>query len=473
MDKMNSKNDLITLPIGKILIVRKNGKKEFLKVNEDNTVRELNKEETEYINNIFYAPKESIIYSQTAMEIASTNENFNGDNAAFLPTMKLIEEFIPEEAREKLYKNLKTLKIEWAEPGKLPLGDTFTKGYYDCKENKIKMSPEYLAYLKGLEEKGELEDYKSTFSRDVIHEMLHMASSSHNLEDETMNIGFDKFYDDGKPISSNRGITEGLTEVYADKLVKQLTGKPAQEAVKTGYSKEKLIAKQLQMLCPDELRSDYFKGNGCEALKNKMQEYYNGDEFDADEAEQLFEKIEDGYNLSKCENEEGFKSTIPLRVQNSLLNALENKMEKDIQNGTIKSREEVDEYLEIYGKNILTPENLGLGDNDKDKFPGLEDMIPSRFEGIKDKYKERVSERNITTPQIENNIQSEVKTPPILDKIETSAPEVSTNTQSNITLNQIEKATQNVPMSNVSQENAVTAPVLEPPAPAVDVPAIE
>lgn len=45
MERLNIRNDLIVLPIGKILIVRKNERKEFFKLKEDNTVVDLNEKE--------------------------------------------------------------------------------------------------------------------------------------------------------------------------------------------------------------------------------------------------------------------------------------------------------------------------------------------------------------------------------------------------------------------------------------------
>lgn len=178
---MNTKNDLIVLPIGKILIIRKKGIKQFLKVNEDNTVIELNEEEREYINNIFHAPKSKIIYFETALDVARKNENLKGHYNVILPIVEEIDEIIPEDSKEIFYKNLKTLKYD------ITLGENresssgnIIGGSYEFETNKITMPQEYIEYLQASEKQKLLDNAEEKYIRAVVHEMLHMASSEYD-----------------------------------------------------------------------------------------------------------------------------------------------------------------------------------------------------------------------------------------------------------------------------------------------------
>lgn len=454
MDKINTKNDLIVLPIGKILIIRKNGRKEFFKVNEDNTVIDLNEEERKYIDNIFNQPRGPMVYSESVIDITRENQGFEGEFDIWLPIVEAIDEHIPEGAKEKFHRNLRTLKNEVR-----PLGNAGNRGGYNIPENRLVMGQEYFNYLIDRAQKGEISDIKLETNSALIHELLHGASSENDNGIYRCGLGVSS--EDGKITSFNTGLNEGVTEMLTEDITRGMYGKVAEEQQRSGYLKEKLIAKQLRHFCPDEIKEEYFNGRGTKKLKESMKEYYKDFDNPEEEVDLLFDRIEDGFNLKDYENGENFQSTIPLQTQNRLLTALESKMEQDVQNGTLKSVEDVEEYLSIYGKNLLTPENLHLQEGEQSKFPGLE-MVTDRFEGIKEKYKQRV---------IDDKQQKATTEVPIVEHTENQAQQQNTVVENNITPQQIEQATENVVISSVSNEMAIADKVIE--APAIETPTIE
>lgn len=170
--------------------------------------------------------------------------------------------------------------------------------------------------------------------------------------------------------------------------MKKLYGKETDVLEDSGYIKEALIAKQLQMLCPDEFIQQYFVGEGTNKIKARLEQYYTDDSAWKEEIDHLFDRIEDGFLLRKNEREENFKSGIHSSIQHTLLSALDSKLEQDMENGKFNSEEEIEEYMQTYSKNILTAENLNLDEICQKKFPGLQN-ISKRFENMKVKYKQR------------------------------------------------------------------------------------
>lgn len=187
---MNNNNDLITLPIGKILIIRKNGTKEFFKVKEDNTITELNEFERKYIDNIFNQPRDLFInYEMSAIEIARNNESLKGDYQFMLPIIEAMDKVIPEKSKELFYKNLSTLQIEITnreEKGSVP--GNISAGRYSPIENKIEIHQEYLQYLQGLQEQNLIKSANEKVLGTITHEMFHMASSEYDKESGIVRI---------------------------------------------------------------------------------------------------------------------------------------------------------------------------------------------------------------------------------------------------------------------------------------------
>ena len=281
--------------------------------------------------------------------------------------------------------------------------------------------------------------------------------------------------EDGTPISSNRGLTEGITENLTGTVMEKLYGKRFDVLEDSGYRKEALIAKQLQMLCPDEFMEQYFVGEGSDKIKAKLEQYYIGDSTWGEEIESLFDRIEDGFLLRQSEREEDFKSGIPSSVQHTLLSALDRKLEQDIESGKINNREDVEEYMEIYGKNILTAENLNLNENRQKKFPGLQN-VSDRFESIKDKYKQRIILKERQQVGIEGYIEEINEENLERDGKVNSQKEQVILTGKNITTSEIEQATEDVSISNINNETKIADKIIESPTietPIKDAPVIE
>ena len=157
--------------------------KQFFKINEDNTARGLNKEERKYINNIFYAPKGAIIYFETALDIARSNENLKGHYDVILPIVEAVDGIIPEGSKEIFYKNLKTFKFHTTLGEKQEsFSGNIMGGSYEFETNKITMPQEYIKYLQALEEQNLLDNAEEKYMRALAHEILHMASSEYDNE---------------------------------------------------------------------------------------------------------------------------------------------------------------------------------------------------------------------------------------------------------------------------------------------------
>ena len=113
MNELNEKTKFVVLPIGKIIIIHKNGVKEYYQVGKNNAYEYLTMEELDYINSIFYAPKSPIVYKEKAWDFASRNETFQIEGNEFWKIIiENIEAIIPENARGNFCRNLETLQFE-------------------------------------------------------------------------------------------------------------------------------------------------------------------------------------------------------------------------------------------------------------------------------------------------------------------------------------------------------------------------
>jgi len=471
MEDISDNNDLITLPIGKILIIRKKGKREFLKVNEDNTVRDLNNEEKKYIDDIFNAPTE-ININYEAVDIAKNNHNLRGQYHIILPIIQEIESIIPKEASNNFYKNLSTLKIEIkkGEETQSTVGSSIRTCSYNPLENKIKISQEYIEYISELVEENIIQSAEPHIIQAWAHELLHMASTVYDKESGIIRSGFDEYKDDGTAISANRGLTEGATEDLSRIICERIFGTEVREEIFSinGYKKEMLIAQQLKMLCQNEFIEQYFGANGIQKIKTRIISYYTdnigyeSEDITEETVDKMFKRIEDGFLLRPYERKEGFSSEIPARVQWALLCVLDNKVEYDIQNGVLESAEEVEEYFRIYKEKMITPDNLPL--EESNKFPGLERGY-EQLENIKNKYQQRFilteRQKQETKKYLEeiesektNQVQAaskhkEGREVPSIEQTENQSQEQNAVV---ITSQQIDEATQGVRMSEIDEE---------------------
>ena len=225
------------------------------------------------------------------------------------------------------------------------------------------------------------------------------------------------------------------------------------------------------MLGTEKLREQYFKGNGIQEIKDSLKDYYKFDEEWENQVEILFERIEEGYLLRKVEDEECFKSTIPASVQFYLLSALESKIGKDIENGILKSVDDVEEYMGIYAKNLLTPENLELDENEQKKFPRLQEVY-ERFEIIKNTNKEKIilrekweEEKKKYLEEIEREKEENAQETLKDEKLNNTENKLQGNeiAENNITLEQIEKATEDISISSINNEEISVEKVIGVP----------
>ena len=367
-------SDIITLSIGRIVIIRHGNQKQFFKLNDDNTMNPLSKEEMEVIHQIFYPPKSPIKCVEVAWEIAKNNPTFSINQEGWRTVISNIESVIPEDARNNFYRNLQSVQIEVTneEETRKDTG-TMRAGYYNPVENKLCFSEEALQLLKSMPLHDGSDGSVRALSI-VVHELLHMASSHYDKDTGIVRSGMDILNTDGTSISANSALTEGITENLAALVVEKIIGKPMQQDVFeiSGYQKQMLVAGQMQLLCNDDVLSDYFKAEGTTKTREKIKEYIANNELSEEIVEEetnyLFSRIEDSYLLQQFEHEDNFSSSMPHLIQNTMLTALSGKLDEYIQKGIISTPEHLNDFCDIFQKKMLISEN-GV---DSKKYPRVD-----------------------------------------------------------------------------------------------------
>ena len=182
MEYVNATNDVITLPIGKILIIRKKHEKQFLKINQDNTVSELNEEESKYIHDIFNPRKEAVIQSEIIDKGFQKNEHLKQQEAFFKPIIEAIEDVIPQNARENFYRNIETLETKLVSNDSTMQEGHLLGGTYDIRKNEVQEPATFVNYLQELQGNGAIDNAQIEYLKQVIHELIHMSSSEYDKE---------------------------------------------------------------------------------------------------------------------------------------------------------------------------------------------------------------------------------------------------------------------------------------------------
>ena len=182
--------------------------------------------------------------SQMLIELMHSNPSLNSNFEYYYNFLSYIEAIIPEEFKSNFYNNLKTLQIE-LNLNIEPKTDDEKKFYticggYNTKDNKIVMSPESINQLKKISEVTNDPNtfFWKHFNKDLLHELFHMASSHYDKETGTSLSGFDK-YPANNIYDSNRGLTEGMTEVLS------CCGIPGTIEIACAYYIEELFINQL------------------------------------------------------------------------------------------------------------------------------------------------------------------------------------------------------------------------------------
>ena len=290
------------------------------------------------------------IYSSRGELVASNNESISSDQYA-INTIELAESKIPEELREKFYKNLETLKIVEV--------DALDKGRvseYNSVTNTI-------AHLNGADTRK--------VTRAIVHDLFHMGSSDCDLNNGKILVGYDSIENDTSKY--NRGLTEGFTEVLA------LNAVPIgeDEIYTNGYPIETSLAYQLcQIIDANVMLDAYFNNKGTKPLEKELNELINTPA----KAERVFRNMEFNYRLTP----ESSQTNSLGNVQSDLIDYFDQKLELALSNSGHEITD-ITGMINRYGQSLITEEMLINMGEDLNKYDGIRESI-IKFQQVRDKY---------------------------------------------------------------------------------------
>lgn len=303
--------------------------------------------------------------SQMLIELIHSNPSLNSNFEYYHNFLNYIEGIIPEKFKSNFYNNLKTLQIELNLDVESKNDNEkkiyATGGEYNTKDNKIVMNSENINQIRNL---SKITNDPNTFfwkhfNCSLLHELFHMASSHYDRETGVSLSGFDK-YPSNNIYDSNRGLTEGMTEVLS------CCGIPGTIEIACGYYIEELFINQLiQIVGTQPLLDSYFGNLGNNLLCEKICEIDN----DVDKASSLFALIDINYSLHK-ENKE---QTILGTIQSRLVNYYSQKVLLDIENRVSES--EIRKSMNIYKNMLVTKEVLNTMKKNPSNYPNLDASI--------------------------------------------------------------------------------------------------
>lgn len=303
--------------------------------------------------------------SQMLIELMHSNPSLNSNFEYYYNFLSYIEGIIPEKFKSNFYNNLKTLQIELNldVESKNDNEKKFytTCGGYNTKDNKIVMSPESINQIKNISKVTNDPNtfFWKHFNKDLLHELFHMASSHYDKETGISLSGFDK-YPANNIYDSNRGLTEGMTEVLS------CCGIPGTIEIACGYYIEELFINQLiQIMGTQPLLDSYFGNLGNNLLREKLCEIDN----DVAKASSLFALIDINYSLHE-KNEE---QTILGTVQSKLVDYYSKKILLDIEKGIPEI--EIRKSMDMYKNMLVTKEVLNTMKKNPSNYPNLDASI--------------------------------------------------------------------------------------------------
>lgn len=367
------RNNYIVLKFGKVFIMWENNERKFYK-EENGKFLELSFDEMKIVSNIFDETKNDNYYSERIEAIL--NDNNDIDNKEFIiKFLNFLENIIPEGSRENLYRNLKTLKV------KLNLDTDFVNsqdssdslikaGNYNVRDNALYIEKSYLKKLWEISQKNTNPEqfFWNEICLDILHELGHMASSSHDSETNISYCGFDKY--PSKQGDSNRGLTEGMTEVIA------MTGVPNSAEASSSYYIEALFVNQIiQIIGVNIMLESYFSNKGTSVLEKELDKYKN----ESLNSHLLFRRIESNFYLKGFDVEQGILASI----QSDLIDYYENKILYCIRNG-LMSTNEINQSLTIYENMLITSQKLSFMNKFPSNYIGLDDSV-RKFYIVKEK----------------------------------------------------------------------------------------
>lgn len=242
-----------------------------------------------------------------------------------------------------------------------------TTSMYSIKDNRIYFDK---SALKKIKDNDEIFIYQ--LYNDLIHELLHMASSNYDSVNNVFRSGFDEepFIKDNH---TNCGITEGMTEVLRKLIYSEAN------IEKSDYYVITLITYQLiELIGLITIAKSYFKNLGTENLKNKLNIIKNDNAL----SEVLFEQIENYfYSRNKSEG-----ASILGYVQRVLVEYFIQKCNIDLNSGV--SYEEVINNTKNFERYLVTEDVLESMGKDSSEYQNLSEALAQFYifkESILDK----------------------------------------------------------------------------------------
>lgn len=303
--------------------------------------------------------------SQMLIELMHSNPSLNCNFEYYYTFLSYIEGIIPERFKSKFYNNLKTLQIELnmdVESKSDNEERTYVAcGGYNTKNNKIVMNPKSVNQIKEVSRTTNDPNtfFWKHFNINLLHELFHMASSHYDRENGISLSGFDKYPADNI-YDSNRGLTEGMTEVLS------CCGIPGTVEISCGYYIEELFINQLaQIVGTQPLLDSYFGNLGNSLLCKKLCEIDN----DTSKAASLFTLIDLNYSL----HEKNTEQTILGTIQSRLVEYYSQRILMEIENGALE--EEIRKSMNIYKNMLVTKDVLNAMKKDPSNYPNLDESI--------------------------------------------------------------------------------------------------
>lgn len=337
----------------------------ILKKYINGVLTQLNKNEKNVILNELQSKNGYNYASQTLIELMQANPSLNSNFEYYYNFLSYIEGVVPEKFKSNFYNNLKTLQIELnldVEP-KNDVEKKFytTCGGYNTRDNKIVISPESISQIREISKVTNDSNtfFWKHFNKDLLHELFHMASSNYDKETGISLSGFDK-YPTNNIYDSNRGLTEGMTEVLA------CYGIPGTIEIACGYYIEEMFINQLiQIVGTQPLLDSYFGNLGNNLLREKLCEINDDDV----KASSLFALIDLNYSL----HEKDIEQTILGTVQSKLVDYYSQKILMDIEKGVPET--EIRKSMDIYKNMLVTKEVLITMKKSLSNYPNLDVSI--------------------------------------------------------------------------------------------------
>lgn len=380
-------NNYIILEFGKVYIIWENDERKFYKETKKG-LENLTEEELKVVNKIFDSTKYTEYYSIKIENILRNNNDIENKDY-IINFLNWLENIIPEDYRTNFYRNLETLKVKLNFDCDLNNIETNnekseTCAGYNIVTNTLNINPSYLKRTWEIAQvtNNPTEFYWREVNETILHELCHMASSRYDADKKISLCGFN-IYPTNKQSDSNRGLTEGMTEIIA------MAGVPNTIEIASGYYFEASFVNQLiAIVGRDIMLESYFGNKGTKEIEKELDNYGNN----FLNSSLLFRRIEDNFYLKDFEGKQG----VLAGIQATLIEYYKNKMLFYIQNNLI-SKEEVEQSLTFYETMLITPEKLKLMNKDPNNYIGIYDSI-EKFNIVKEEIISTLTDNSIKRP---------------------------------------------------------------------------